>query len=58
MKSEALSPEAKEVRILELEAALASEKMCSECLEKMIEIAGRELKIDIRKKSGDKQSLR
>ena len=58
MKREELSPEAKEARIRELESALAKEKMRSECLEKMIEIAERELKIDIRKKSGAKQSTR
>jgi transposase-like protein len=58
MKREELSPEAKEARIRELEVALSKEKMRSECLEKMIEIAERELKIDIRKKSGAKQSMR
>jgi transposase-like protein len=58
MKREELSPEAKETRIRELEEALAKEKMRSECLEKMIEIAERELKINIRKKSGAKRSMR
>ena len=58
MKREELSPEAKEARIRELEVALSKEKMRSECLEKMIEIAERELKIDIRKKSGAKRSMR
>jgi transposase-like protein len=57
-KREELSPEEKDSRIRELEKALAKEKMRSESLEKMIEIAGRELKIDIRKKSGAKQSMR
>ena len=58
MKRDELLPEAKEARIRELEGALAKERMRSECLEKMIEIAERELKIDIRKKSGAKQSTR
>ena len=47
-----------EVRIRELEQQLVMEKMRSESLSKMIEIAERELKINIRKKSGAKQSLR
>jgi hypothetical protein len=58
MKNKELSPELMEVRILELERELAREKMRSQCLDKMIEIAERELKIDIRKKSGARQSLR
>ena len=58
MRKEELLPEAKDARICELERELAKEKMRSECLEKMIEIAERELKIDIRKKSGAKQSTR
>jgi len=58
MNNEALSPEAKDARIRDLERQLSNEKMRSDCLEKMIEIAERELKIDIRKKSGAKRSLR
>ncbi|MDR1273111.1 MAG: hypothetical protein LBK12_01050 [Odoribacteraceae bacterium] len=58
MKEKELSAGEKDSRIRELERALSMEKMRSECLEKMIEIAERELKIDIRKKSGAKQSTR
>jgi transposase-like protein len=58
MQKESLSPENQTERIIELEHQLSLEKMRSESLSKMIEIAGRELKIDIRKKSGAKQSLR
>jgi len=59
MKSQKeLQPEAMAARINELEQQLANEKMRSESLSKMIEIAERELKIDIRKKSGAKQSLK
>jgi transposase-like protein len=57
-KKKKLFPEEMEVRIRELEQELAVEKMRSESLGKMIEIAERELKIDIRKKSGAKQSTR
>jgi hypothetical protein len=57
-KDKKLSPEAMEARIRELEQQLAVEKMRSESMCKMIKIAERELKIDIRKKSGAKQSLR
>jgi transposase-like protein len=57
-KDKKLSPEAMEARIRELEQQLAVEKMRSESMCRMIEIAGRELKIDIRKKSGARQSLR
>jgi len=57
-KQKALLPEAMEARIRELEQQLAVEKMRAESLSKMIEIAERELKIDLRKKSGAKQSLR
>jgi transposase-like protein len=53
-----LSPETMEARIRELEQQLEVEKMRGECLEKMIEIAERDLKIDIRKKSGARQSMR
>ena len=57
-KKKKLSPEEMEACIRELEQQLAVEKMRSESLSKMIEIAERELKIDIRKKSGAKQSMR
>jgi transposase-like protein len=52
------SPELMEVRIQELERQLELEQMRSQCLDKMIEIAEREFAIDIRKKSGARQSLR
>lgn len=55
-KNSALSPATMESRIRELEQQLAVEKMRSESLIKMIDIAERELKVDIRKKSGAKQS--
>jgi len=58
VKEEKLPPEAMEVLIKELKSQLAYEKMRSESFLKMIEIAERELKIDIRKKSGAKQSLK
>ena len=58
MKREEMLPASKDGRICELERALAKAELRSECLEKMIEIAERELKIDIRKKSGAKQSTR
>jgi hypothetical protein len=58
MEKQELSPEKIQARIQELERALATEKMRSQCLDKMIEIAERNFKIDIRKKSGAKQSLR
>jgi transposase-like protein len=57
-KNKKQSPEEMETRIRELEQHLALEKMRSESLGKMIEIAERELRIDIRKKAGAKQSLR
>ena len=50
MKAQSLSPEAMEARIIELEHQLLIEKMRSEGLSKMIEIAERDLQIDIRKK--------
>jgi transposase-like protein len=56
-KDKKLSPEAMEARIRELEQQLSVEKMRSESMCRMPEIAGREFKIDIRKKSGAKQSL-
>jgi hypothetical protein len=58
MNEKGLSSEQMNVRIRELEQQLSTEKMYSQCLEKMIEIAERELKIDIRKKHGAKQSSR
>jgi len=58
MKKEEMSPGALLARIDELEQALLIEKMHSESLTKMIEITERELKIDIRKKTGAKRSLR
>jgi transposase-like protein len=57
-KNEKLSSEEMEIRIKELEQQLAIEKMRSESFVKRIEIAERELKIDIRKKSGARPSLR
>jgi len=58
MKKKEMSQEEMSVRINELEHQLALEKMRAESLSKMIDIAERELKIDIRKKTGAKQSLR
>jgi len=58
MKQEEMSQGALLARIGELEQALMIEKMHSESLTKMIEIAERELKVDIRKKTGAKRSLR
>ena len=58
MQKEALSPEAMLARIRALEGELSIEKMRSESLSKMIEIAERELQIDIRKKTGARQSMR
>ncbi|MDR0700564.1 MAG: helix-turn-helix domain-containing protein [Tannerella sp.] len=58
MKEKELSSDEKDLHIRELERQLSRETMRAECLEKMIEIAERELKIDIRKKSGVKQSTR
>ncbi|MDR0681862.1 MAG: hypothetical protein LBG15_08470 [Dysgonamonadaceae bacterium] len=49
-KNKKLSPEEMEVHTKELEQQLAIEKTQSESFGKMIEIAERELKIDIRKK--------
>ena len=57
-KQKELPPEAMAARIRELEQQLAVEKMRAESMSKMIEIAEREFKIDIRKKSGAKQSMR
>jgi transposase-like protein len=48
-KNKKLSPEEMEPRIKELEQELAVEKMRTESMSKMIEIAERELKIDIKK---------
>lgn len=47
-----------EKRIQALEKELEDERMRSICLDKMIDIAEQELKIDIRKKSGAKQSTK
>jgi transposase-like protein len=58
MKEKELSDREKDLRISELERKLYRETMRAESLEKMIEIAERELKIAIRKKSGAKQSTR
>jgi transposase-like protein len=56
-KNKTLSPEEMATRIKELEQQLTIEKMRSESLGKMIEIAQRELKIDIEKKSGAKSRV-
>ena len=56
MKEEKLPIEAMEERIRELEQQLEKEKMCSTCLDTMIDIAERKLKVDIIKKSDAKQS--
>jgi len=58
MEKENLPIEVMEERIRELEQQLAKEKMRSTCLDTMIDIAERELKIDIRKKTGAKQSMK
>ncbi|MDR0429431.1 MAG: transposase [Tannerellaceae bacterium] len=58
MNGKELSADEKDLRIRELERQLSKETMRAESLEKMIKIAERELKIDIRKKSGAKQSTR
>lgn len=58
MKKEKTSSEDLEKRIQALEKALEDERMRSICLDKMIDIAEQELKIDIRKKSGAKQSTK
>ena len=50
------SPEGMLARIRELESDLASEKLKNLAANKMIDIAERDLKINIRKKSGAKQS--
>lgn len=54
MKKKKLTPEEMEKRILELEQRLKDEQMRSIMLDKMIEIAERDLQISIRKKSGAK----
>jgi hypothetical protein len=56
MKEKGLPADEKDLRIRELERQLFRETMRAECLGKMIGIAERELKIDIGKKSGVKQS--
>lgn len=50
-----ISNEVLELRIKELEKSLEMEKLRSFALDKMIEIAERDLNISIRKKSGAKQ---
>jgi len=52
------NPTSKELeqRIKQLEKQLEQEQMFAICLDKMIEIAERELNVNIRKKSGVKQS--
>jgi len=56
MNKPKLSPDQMEQRIRELEAQLKQEQMRSTVLDKMIDLAERDLKISIRKKSGAKQS--
>jgi len=58
MKQENTSPESMMSQIKDLEHQLSLEKMRSEGFSKMIEIAERELKIDIRKNTGAKRSLK
>lgn len=58
MKKEKTSSDHLEKRIQALEKELEDERMRSICLDKMIDIAEQELKIDIRKKSGAKQSTK
>lgn len=56
MKKKELTPVQMEQRIAELEVQLKQEQMRSVVLDQMIELAERDLKISIRKKSGAKQS--
>ncbi len=56
MAKETQSPLELEARIKELEQQLDQERLRSLCLDKMIDIAERDLNIVIRKKSGAKQS--
>lgn len=56
MKKEKLSPQELEKQIHDLEKELERERMRSVCLDKMIDIAEQELNVNIRKKSGAKQS--
>lgn len=58
MKKGKTSSDHLEKRIQALEKELEDERMRSICLDKMIDIAEQELKIDIRKKSGAKQSTK
>jgi transposase-like protein len=58
MKGKEMYEEKKDLRIRKLDRILSAEKMCSESMCRMIEIAGRELKIDIGKKSGAGQSMK
>jgi transposase-like protein len=57
-KEKSLSKEALIKRIKALERQLEDEKLKSEGLSKMIDIAESQLKVSIRKKSGTKQSKR
>lgn len=56
MARETQTPLELETRIKELEQQLDQERLRSLCLDKMIDIAERDLNIVIRKKSGAKQS--
>ena len=56
VKKKKLTSEQMEQRILELEQQLKNEQMRSTVLDQMIELAERDLKVSIRKKSGAKQS--
>lgn len=56
VKTKKLTAQQMEQRIEELEQQLKNEQMRSTVLDQMIEIAERDLKIVIRKKSGAKQS--
>ena len=56
MKKPKLTCEQMSQRILELEAQLKQERMRNTVLDTMINLAEKDLKISIRKKSGAKQS--
>jgi len=58
MKKEELSEDAMREYIKTLEESLSNEKMRSESLSKMIEIAEHEFQINIRKNSGAKRSTK
>jgi len=55
MSSKKLQTNPAEARLKDLEAELERERMRSICLDKMLDIAERELKVNIRKKYGAKQ---